>query len=46
MKTTAIDSGSIELVSGAWLAERDGANIVPADIKGLGVEYHGIGRKI
>lgn len=45
MKTTAIDSGSIELVSGAWLAERGGADIVPADIKDMGVEYHEIGQE-
>lgn len=45
MRATVIDSGSIGLMSGAWLAERDGANIVPADIKGLGIEYHGIGQE-
>lgn len=45
MKTTIIDSGSIDLVSGAWFAERDGVNIVPADIKGPGTKYHGIGQE-
>jgi len=51
LKTTVIDSAYIGLVCGACfaelgnLAERAGADIEPAGIKGPGIEYQGIGRE-